>query len=93
MSPKEATAAKAAKPATKKATAAKKTTEEGKPKKARTSYIHFCNDHREKVVKDHPGAPFTEIGKLLGKLWGEADDKTKAKYKAKYEAEKAELEG
>jgi hypothetical protein len=93
MSPKKETAAaKAAKPAAKKATAAAaKTTD--KPKKARTSYIHFCNDHRAKVIKDHPEAPFTEIGQLLGQLWREADDKTKAKYKGMFEAEKAELEG
>ena len=77
---------KAAKPAVEKADERKKPSQ-----RAKTSYIHFCADHREGVIKENPNAAFTEIGKILGQMWRDADPKTKDHYKAKFEAEKERI--
>lgn len=84
MAPK---AVKAAKPETK-----AKVSKADKPHRAKTSYLHFCADIRDKVARENPGKAFTEIGRILGQMWRDADEKTKAHYKAKFESEKKAIE-
>ncbi|SAM08214.1 hypothetical protein [Absidia glauca] len=39
------------------------------PKKNVTSYLHYSNMHRDRLVKAHPDLPQTEIARLLGTEW------------------------
>jgi len=51
-----------------------------KPKKARTAYMLFCQDHREKLMVENPNLSFGKIGQMFGELWKQASDEEKAKY-------------
>ena len=48
------------------------------PKRARTSYLFFCEQNREKVKKDHPKFKGTEITTELGKRWKQLTSSKKA---------------
>jgi hypothetical protein len=55
----------------------------GKALHAKSSYILFSKDNRDKVVENNPGLKATEITQELGKMWTshkEKDSKTYKKY-------------
>lgn len=59
------------------------TNDEGKPIRAKSSYILFSKDNRDKVLENNPGLKSTEITKELAKMWTyhkEKNDKTYKKY-------------
>ena len=49
------------------------------PKRARSAYIFFCQENRDKV--DNLGLKNTDILKKLGEMWHSLDEKNKKKYK------------
>lgn len=53
------------------------------PKHPVSSYMFFCQDHREKIRKENPGLKLPEISKILGKEWGKLSDEEQAIYKDK----------
>ena len=55
-----------------------------KPKKAKTSYLFFCEEMRGKLMSENPKANLSEISKKLGLLWKDCD-------RTKY-TEKADLD-
>lgn len=59
-----------------------------KPKRAKTSYMYFCQDHREKLKKDNPKMKMVEISKLLGQLWSTLSEKDKKEYVKSSEKDK-----
>ena len=65
------------------------------PKAPKSSYIFFCQEKREIVVKENPGIKPTDVLKKLGEEWskikgGNTDkyDKLSAADKIRYEGEK-----
>lgn len=67
------------------------------PKKPKTSYMFYCDEHREKVVNSNPGIKLGSVSKKLGSGWGKLSDQEKNKYvtlseqdKERYEQEKEE---
>jgi len=60
-------------------------------KRAPSAYIIFCNEKREQVKRDHPGASFGEIGKILGQMWRGLSEREKEKYTKKSNLMKEEL--
>ena len=52
----------------------------GAPKQPLSSYVHFLNDHREKVRKESPDMPFKEISKKLAQKWSQLGQEEKKKY-------------
>ena len=82
-----------------KAAKKKKKKDPNAPKNARTSYLFFCNEVRERLKVEQPELAITEVGKEAGKLWKELSPSKKAKYEAmaaedklRYEREKAQYE-
>ena len=39
------------------------------PKRASGAYVFFTNEMRPKVLRDHPGIKFVDLGKVLGERW------------------------
>ena len=79
--------------------AGKKTTKKkdvNAPKKPKTGYFLFCDDHREEVKKELGGKSASEVSKVLGERWNNLTDEEKAPYNAKYkiamEKHKKEME-
>lgn len=80
----------------------KKVRDPNAPKKPLTSYIYYCNEHREKVRQDGKDAEgkllsVTEASKVLSVMWKKLTDKQKAKYeklattdRSRYEKEHTE---
>ena len=60
----------------------------GKPKRPLTSYVIFCNEHRELLRKELAGKPASESSKVLAARWKELSDKEKAVYQKKYDVAK-----
>ena len=67
------------------------------PKRARTSYIFFCTEHRPLIKEENPDMNTKEITSQLGVQWKALSDKEKKTYvklaekdKARYEKEKSE---
>ena len=58
-----------------------KKTASGKPRKL-SSFIVFCNENREKVIKDNgfEKKQIGDIGKALGALWKKMSDSAKQAY-------------
>merc|ERR1712130_470720 len=66
------------------------------PKNARSAYLYFCNELREKLKAENPAISITECGKEAGRQWKELTPSRRAKYdqmaaedKARYEKETA----
>lgn len=55
----------------------KKMVDPTKPKKAKTSFIYFCNEVRPTIITENPTFKLGDIMKELGKRWGELEDKSK----------------
>lgn len=49
------------------------------PKRPKSAYILFCQEHRPKIKASQPNAKLPDIARALGKLWKEvsADEKKK----------------
>ena len=69
------------------------------PKRGKSAFMFFSIAERPKLVKEKPGLPFGEYGKLLGASWREMSDEDKAPYqeqavedKERYQREKAAYE-
>jgi len=58
------------------------------PKRPLSSYMLFCQAHREEVKKKYPGEGVVEIVKHLSKMWAKASDTEKKKFEAKAAKEK-----
>lgn len=63
-----------------------------RPKKALTSYMFFCNDKRQEVMKDHEGKAIGAVSKVLGAMWKELSTKDKKKYEDMHEKDKERYE-
>ena len=69
------------------------------PKNAKSSYIFYVNELREKLKIEQPALSVTEVAKEAGRRWKELRSSAKGKYekmaaddKLRYEKEKAEYE-
>lgn len=58
----------------------KKEKDPNAPKKAKSGYILFCNDYREKIKEKNPGISAKHVIQELGKLWQNASDDKKKQY-------------
>ena len=61
------------------------------PKRAKSSFLYFCDEHRPTVRKENPEFKMADVMKTLGKLWSECKNKDKyvklsAKAKEEYES-------
>ena len=45
-----------------------------KPKRGKTSFLLFCDDYRENVIKDNPGIKGKDVPKKLAELWKDLKD-------------------
>src|SRR6056300_538144 len=66
--------------ATKKAT---KKTNNSKPKRPLSSYMHFAKNRRANIVKNHPNYTVAQVAKELGAQWRKLGNNNKAPYVAK----------
>lgn len=55
----------------------KKQRDENLPKKAKSSFLFFCDENREQVKKENPKIKTTEVMKKLGEMWKNCDNKEK----------------
>ncbi len=51
-----------------------------KPKKSKTSYMYFCQDQREDLLKENPNILLGDQSKKLGAMWKTLDNEDKQKY-------------
>lgn len=70
-----------------------------RPKRAKSSYMFFTAEMREKLTKKNPNASMTELSKIMGAEWAKTSEKDRVKYarmaeedKARYEEELEEYE-
>jgi len=47
------------------------------PKRPKSSFLYFCDEHRSKVRKSNPKFSMGEVMKSLGKKWRECNSKDK----------------
>lgn len=50
------------------------------PKRASGAYVFFTNEMRPKVLRDHPGIKFVDLGKELGERWRALTPDEKKRY-------------
>jgi len=63
------------------------------PKRPLSSYMLFCQDHREEAKeKVGKGASITEVAKRMGKMWGKISSDDKKKYERKHVKAKEQYE-
>ncbi|CCD16178.1 unnamed protein product [Trypanosoma congolense IL3000] len=65
---------------------------EGYPKAARSSFILFAAEHRDKVKAANPEMKTTELFQELGRMWNDASEKVKEKYKNLADEDKARFD-
>lgn len=70
----------------------KKFKDPDKPKRAKTSYLYFCEEMRPGVKEKHPDLKLGGTMKELGKMWGAISEDGKKKYKELYEEDKKRYE-
>ena len=70
----------------------KKFKDPNKPKRAKTSYLYFCEEMRPGVKNKHPELKMGGIMKELGKMWQELPEDKKEKYNKLYEDDKLRYE-
>jgi hypothetical protein len=63
-----------------------------KPKRAKSAYLFYCDDHRPKILdslrKKKKKVNIAEVSKQLGAKWKGLSDTTKAPYEAKAQADR-----
>ena len=47
------------------------------PKRAKSSFLYFCDEHRDKVRSKNNKLSMGSVMKELGKMWGECESKDK----------------
>eukprot|EP00948_MAST-09A_sp_MAST-9A-sp1_P003878 g3878.t1 len=52
----------------------KKKRDPRKPKRARSAYTFFVQEHRTRIQEVHPKLDFANVGKILGKAWKKCKD-------------------
>ena len=72
---------------TRKSSSDKKIKDDNKPKSARSAYIYFCNDNRQKIRDENQDMKITEITKILGQQWKELNKKAGSNKKAQEQLE------
>jgi len=70
----------------------KKFKDPDKPKRAKTSYLYFCEEMRPRVKEDNPDLKLGGTMKVLGKMWAEVSEGDKKKYRELYEEDKKRYE-
>jgi hypothetical protein len=45
------------------------------PKRPKSSFLYFCETHRNDIRKEHPAYKMGDVMKELGKMWRECEDK------------------
>ncbi|GAQ83368.1 FACT complex subunit [Klebsormidium nitens] len=58
------------------------------PKKSLSGFMFFSKAERERLKKENPTLPFTEIGKVCGEKWGKMSKDDKAPYEEQAAADK-----
>ena len=58
----------------------KKQQDPNMPKRPKTSFILYCDDHRKKVMKKNPKIKMGEVMKELSKMWKSCSESSKKKY-------------
>ena len=46
-----------------------------KPKRGKSSFLFFCDEHRPIIRKDHPSYSMSQVMKELGLLWSKCENK------------------
>lgn len=63
-----------------------------KPKRAKSAYLFYCDDHRQKILdtmrKKKKKVNIADVSKQLGAKWGGLSDAAKAPYEAKAQADR-----
>lgn len=63
-----------------------------KPKRAKSAYLFYCDDHRQKILdtmrKKKKKVNIADVSKELGAKWGGLSDAAKAPYEAKAQADR-----
>eukprot|EP00696_Hemimastix_kukwesjijk_P018621 gnl/Hemi2/7531_TR2577_c0_g13_i1.p1 gnl/Hemi2/7531_TR2577_c0_g13~~gnl/Hemi2/7531_TR2577_c0_g13_i1.p1 ORF type:complete len:198 (-),score=67.18 gnl/Hemi2/7531_TR2577_c0_g13_i1:117-650(-) len=59
-----------------------------RPKGARSAYMFFVQDNRDRIQKEHSTATFKEMGVLMGAAWKEISDPERRKYEKRAEADR-----
>ena len=62
------------------------------PKKPKSGYMFFCDEHRPLVMKKNKNAGMGEVAKILGNMWGKMTPEEKELYLQKNEEAKEEYE-
>lgn len=68
---------------------AKKEKDPNAPKKAKTSYMYFCDDRRAALKADNPKASVGDMSKIMGAEWKELSAEEKKPYEDKAAADKS----
>ena len=63
-----------------------------KPKRAKTSYLYFCDEMRADIKKKNPNLKMGAIMKELGQMWKKLSEEEKYKYNKLYENDKIRYE-
>lgn len=61
-----------------------------KPKKPKSGYMFFCDEHRASVMKKNKDAKMGDVSKLLGKMWKQLSNEEKEPYAQMNEEAKEE---
>jgi len=63
-----------------------------KPKRAKSAYLFYCDDHRQKILdtmrKKKKKVNIADVSKQLGAKWGGLSDAAKAPYETKAQADR-----
>ena len=70
----------------------KKFKDPNKPKRAKTSYLYFCEEMRPGVKNKNPDLKMGGVMKELGKMWKELNEQGKQKYIDLHEQDKIRYE-
>jgi len=54
-------------------------------KKAKSSYLFYCEDKRKEIQKENPGKSMGDISKILGSNWRKLTDEEKVKYNEQHD--------
>lgn len=57
-----------------------------KPKRGKPAYLFFTEENRQRIIKENPGASFTEVGKLMGVAWSKCKNRARFEKKAAADA-------
>ena len=70
----------------------KKEKDPNAPKRGMSAYLFFCQEERDRLLKEKPGLSLTERSKELGKRWQEMSPEDKVKFQEKAAEDKKRYE-